>query len=55
MTDPRYRITLEHCGHARPMYVLRFCDDFVSSHRFKRQAIAAMVEHRRYRTYVRAA
>lgn len=29
--DKRYCIALEHCGHDRPRYVLRFCDEFIFS------------------------
>jgi hypothetical protein len=29
--DLRYRIGLEHTGHEKPHFVLRFCDEFVAS------------------------
>lgn len=27
--DERYRVQLEWCGHEKPLYVARFCDDEV--------------------------
>jgi len=29
--DKRYTIQLEYCGHAKPLYVARFCDEFIGS------------------------
>jgi hypothetical protein len=29
--DRRYSIALEYCGHEKPLYVLRFCGEFIAS------------------------
>lgn len=30
-SDARYTITREHCGHAKPRFVLRWCDEWIDS------------------------
>lgn len=30
-TDPRFTITREFCGHARPRHVLRFCGEYLAN------------------------
>jgi hypothetical protein len=30
-SDRRWTITLEHTGHEKPQFVIRFCDDWVDS------------------------
>ena len=30
-SDSRYAVTREHCGHATPRFVLRFCGDWIDS------------------------
>ena len=40
-TDKRYSINLEWCGESKPKFILRFCDDWVSKHNTKQEAIKA--------------
>lgn len=41
----RYTITKEFVGDSVPHYVVRFCDKFIESHRFKIDAVQAMRDH----------
>jgi len=45
MRDRRYTITQEYTGAATRQHVLRFCNDFVSTHRTRDQAAAAQERH----------
>jgi len=38
-SDPRYTITREFCGHEKPLYIVRFCDEWVSKHTTKSAAL----------------
>lgn len=29
--DKRYTISKEWCGYYKPMYIIRFCDDYIGS------------------------
>lgn len=31
-SDPRYTVTLEHCGDTAPRFIVRFCGEWVSKH-----------------------
>ena len=42
-SDPRYTITREWAGHKTPQWVVRFCDEWVSSHNFKSSAMMRAV------------
>ena len=41
--DARYSIDLEWCGYKEPMYVLRFCDEWVDCFQFKSAAIVRAI------------
>lgn len=43
--DYRYRIGLEHCGHEKPHYVVRFCDDWIGSSAFYSSAVMLAAGH----------
>jgi hypothetical protein len=44
--DLRYRISLEYCGHEKPHFVARFCDDeFIGSSAFYSSALMLAVGH----------
>jgi hypothetical protein len=44
--DLRYRISLEYCGHEKPRYVARFCDDeFIGSSAFYSSALMLAIGH----------
>jgi hypothetical protein len=48
--DKRYTITLEHTGHEKPHYVVRFCDEWVGSRAHYGSAVMLAVgEHARRR------
>lgn len=47
--DQRYTVTLEYCGEALPRYIVRFCDDFVSSHSTYSAAVVRATGHRAVR------
>ena len=38
-SDNRYTITREWCGHETPMYVVRFCGEWLSCHEHKCAAL----------------
>lgn len=38
-SDPRYTVTLEWCGHEKPLYIVRFCGEWVSKHMTKGAAL----------------
>ena len=38
-SDPRYTVTQEWTGHAKPQFVIRFCGDWVDSRQFLGSAI----------------
>ena len=42
-SDRRYTITLEFCGHETAMHVVRFCGEWVSSHKYEDAAIVRAV------------
>ncbi len=44
-TDRRYRIGLEFCGHEKARHVVRFCDEFISSHATYGAALMAASGH----------
>lgn len=44
--DKRYTIDREYCGQYKPLYVLRFCGDFISSHKNPLDAIQAAKLHK---------
>ena len=39
--DARYSVTLEFCGREKPYAVFRFCDEWVSTHKTRNEAIEA--------------
>jgi hypothetical protein len=41
----RYTITKEFVGDSKPHYVVRFCGDWVESHRLKVDAVQSMRDH----------
>lgn len=41
----RHKITKEYTGKAKAQHVVRFCNDFISSHDLKKDAIDAMRDH----------
>ena len=44
--DFRYSVALEFCGHAKPHYVARFCDDeFIGSSEFYSSAALLAIGH----------
>jgi hypothetical protein len=44
--DFRYRISLEYCGHEKPRYVARFCDnEFIASSAFYSSALMSAIGH----------
>lgn len=43
--DNRYQIALEHCGHEKPHYVARFCDERIGSSAFYSSALMLAVGH----------
>ena len=56
-SDSRYTVTREHCGHAQPRYVARFCDEWIgqsvsyptavllaTGHRLRRNGATVIVE-----------
>lgn len=45
-TDKRYSVALEHCGHAKPRHVLRFCGEFIGSFAGLPQATLRAIGHR---------
>lgn len=47
LTDARYSITREFCGRERPYAVFRFCDEWVSAHKTRNEAIQAARKHKR--------
>ena len=38
-SDNRYTINREWCGHETPMWVVRFCDEWISCHKTKGAAL----------------
>ena len=44
--DPRYSIALEHAGEAAPVYVARFCGDWLGSAPAREDAVRYMIAHR---------
>ena len=46
VTDKRYRISYEYCGYSERMFVLRFCDKYISTHEMKQDAIFAAIQHK---------
>ena len=63
LPDKRYTATLEHCGHESPMWIARFCGDWLKDselwpdraacqappYETKQQAIAACVGYQQAR------
>ena len=46
--DERYRVRLEWCGHEKPLYVARFCDDeSLGWFKTENEAIDACLVHRK--------
>jgi hypothetical protein len=45
VADSRYTITLEFCGYATAMHVLRFCDKWIASEKEFTPCLAAAVNH----------
>jgi len=45
VADSRYTITLEFCGYATAMHVLRFCGEWVASNEEFTPALAAAVNY----------
>ena len=46
--DERFRVSLEWCGHEKPLYVARFCDDEVLGwFKTKNEAEIACLVHRK--------
>tara|TARA_B100000927_G_scaffold51562_1_gene38453 strand:- start:183 stop:395 length:213 start_codon:yes stop_codon:yes gene_type:complete len=46
--DERFRVSLEWCGHEKPLYVARFCDDEVLGwYNTKNEAEIACLVYRR--------
>jgi hypothetical protein len=43
--DLRYRISPEYCGHEKPRYVARFCDEFIASSAFYSSALMLAIGH----------
>ena len=44
--DARYTIALEHTGEAAPVYVARFCGDWLGSAPAREDAVRYMIAHR---------
>jgi len=44
--DARYSIALEHTGEAAPVYVARFCGDWLGSAPAREDAVRYMIAHR---------
>ena len=44
--DARYTIALEHTGEAAPIYVARFCGDWLGSAPAREDAVRYMIAHR---------
>ena len=44
--DARYSIALEHTGEASPVYVARFCGDWLGSAPVREDAVRYMIAHR---------
>ena len=44
--DARYTIALEHTGEAAPIYVARFCGDWLGSAPAREDAIRYAIAHR---------
>jgi|AACY02.2.fsa_nt_gi hypothetical protein len=38
-SDKRYTVTREWCGYESPMWVVRFCDEWVSCHKYRDAAL----------------
>ena len=38
-SDPRYTVTQEWTGHAKPQFVVRFCGEWIASRQFRGSAI----------------
>lgn len=45
ISDKRYSIGLEFCGHKEQKHVVRFCGDFVTSCDSRDAAVIAVIEH----------
>ena len=43
--DRRYSIRPEYCGHAKPRLVVRFCGDWISSAKSRREARDIALDH----------
>ena len=39
--DKRYTQSLEWCGSPKPMYIARFCDDYIGGYDTKQEALQA--------------
>lgn len=48
-TDMRYRIGLEFCGYETARFVVRFCDEFISSHATYGAALVRATGHNQVR------
>ena len=44
--DARYTVALEHTGEAAPVYVARFCGDWLGSAPAREDAVRYMIAHR---------
>jgi hypothetical protein len=45
MTDKRYNIAREYCGHDTPRWVARFCGEWVGQHKTQQGARDIAIEH----------
>ena len=39
--DKRYTVSYEWCGSPKPMYIARFCDDYIGAYGTKQEALQA--------------
>lgn len=51
-TDSRYTVTLEHTGQVKPVYVARFCGDFLGWSNRDAGAWLVCAEHKTLRMQV---
>ena len=45
-SDQRYTIAREFCGHPKPRFVLRWCDEWIGSFATRRAAVVRAVGHK---------
>lgn len=41
LDDGRYTVSYEWCGSPKPMYIARFCEDYIGAYETKREALQA--------------